>query len=1103
MFMSTLNSNYPNRVARLWEPDTFLSVWLGPKVGRPPGNSGSPLSNLALSLAVCGLLTSSSLAQDGLDELIGTVGTTVSDSTGRTWAYLLWDASRPELLAGRTFAIYGKAGTSTNQAPFARMAILGQQTDPRVIEPLLHRGEYLGDNLANLSFELDNLFAKLLPVSALPNADKLSAVIRGSVADPAHFQNLLLLARLHPGVALACGVAYAQIITNLPVTFEVRLFDQSRGSDIAVIGRVTLGTLPTSLPAPDQPVEVVDASPKGHLNVKLRWGTSNALRRLGVMHHGFNVWRVTRAYAEANNWDSTPPARLPDQALLSPGTVHQCNHRPILTSVDFTAAEASNFSPAGGDTNTVFYADDDGQFAPGYSPLATGFTNGAQFYYYVTARDVLGRDGDASPGTLVTLCDRMPPPPPDGVRVVNDYAFAGVTSQHLRVIWNQSTNATDPVTNYWIYRWTNTVSDMLAEAKNPYHNLIAVVRHTNGLNQANYLDNGPESPSVLRDLGKTVWYTVRAQDYGACGPNLSANSGPAYGVLRDREGPEAPSGCIEIAWITPEVAFLGTNQSSQGFPGHFAFTLNCTRTSPEIACAAFKVFIKSGTAILETIASGPIYFSPGSSRVAFDVHTALSTAYQNCTAWIQTIAATSDMNVSAVQEKALNLSKLPPRVIYNFEARLRIESDCLDAATKPQKHYPNKIGTNNREFIFIKFNSMPTGREYRVYREVDGGPQTLICQGTNMLAVNTCTDDSLPANAATICYFVQELDEHGNPSPLADLGCVELQVPSATLPVPTLSPITATNSMENPSMKLEWFCPVAGVERFQLGISGPLGTNVAADLSLATNIYQEGFPLDAPTNLLVFSLFYTPRIGAAFGDGPRFSVVVTNLQLGGSYVVFVRAVAKEGTCGQRSDLNSFSAWTPPSQVPGIRWPARGLPATNFNPAVVAAYLTSQALDFEGGAVLIGSREFSNQVTFVDQKKPFTIDGTVEDPLRFLITTNNSSLFPLVMYRCQVTNANYSRVSGDIIQVTPLMETIAYRITTNISSGQPVIKHELLDPFVLYDRSPGSSTSTWQLNLYLLDTQPVIRGAKYRYLLVHFGSNHEMDYILPTNDMEVP
>jgi hypothetical protein len=75
-------------------------------------------------------------AQQGLDNLVATVGTTIQDATParRHWAFLLWQGSTPTLLFNRSIAIYAKPGAAADPAPFVRLAVVSQQTDPRNIE---------------------------------------------------------------------------------------------------------------------------------------------------------------------------------------------------------------------------------------------------------------------------------------------------------------------------------------------------------------------------------------------------------------------------------------------------------------------------------------------------------------------------------------------------------------------------------------------------------------------------------------------------------------------------------------------------------------------------------------------------------------------------------------------------------------------------------------------------------------------------------------------------------------------------------------------------------------------------------------------------------
>jgi hypothetical protein len=1058
-------------------------------------------AHLLLALASWSWFAPSAPAQEGLENLLATLGTTTQDPSGRTWAYLIWDATSPQMLLGQTFAVYAKPGPASSSTPYSRTAILTQQTDPRVIEPLLQRGVNLGDDLSNLSTELDSLFGPLLPVSTLPVADKLSAVIRGSIGNEEFLRDLLLLARLHAGVALACGVAHAQVLTNYTMTFEVRAFDSARDRDLGVLGRVTLLDAADRLPAPGPPVEVVDANPKGHLNVKLRWATSDPLRREGMRQQGYNVWRVTKAYAEANGWHLAPPLLL----SVTPNVVLRRNVRPILTSRDFTEAEVGNFTPLAGDSTTVFFADDDGRFNPGYDPTVTGFTNGAQFYYFVTARDLLGRDGKFSPGTRITVCDRMPPLPPDGLRVVNDYAFTSADPQHLRVTWNQITNTAEGITYYWVYRW-QTVEEIFPASRDASNHLIGIVAHANGLAKNSYLDDGVGSPSAPSSYGKTFWYTVRAQDSGACGPspNLSANSGPAFGVLRDREGPGGATGCVSIAQITPTVRFVSENWSNQsGVFGQFAFKLNCIRTNPEIAYAAFTVRIQEQSNLLQTITSGPIYFPRESSIVSFDFLCSETNAWLHAMATIEAVVATADNRLSAPEEHSLDLwfiatkfGKKPP--ILNFEGGIAVSRGCL-----PGKHNPGASGYPTNEPVSVIFEAPPDSREYRVYRRVDGGEPMLLCQGTNQPGVNTCKDDSLPRNAAEICYFVQLLDQHGNTSPMTELGCITLQPTHESLPIPKLSPITATNQLRNPGMVLRWFCPNAGVERFHVGIAGPLGSPIAPELAAATNLDGKVPTLTGLSDFFL-RVYATPRLGTAFTNGPLFTAIITNIQ-DGAYKVFVRAVAKDGTSGYWSEHEEHVVRTQaPALPPEVMWPWRPWPATASSDTVSATNLNATNVDFHGGAVLIGQKEFSSVYENVTRGNdtntgPQYILGTDADPTNFLFSVNGKSLFPLAMYRCQVTNANFPRVSGDIIQVSPLMENIAYSVAT---SGGDVVTNTLWDPFILYDMHEVEKTY-WKLKIYMLDTQPVLRGARYRYLLVHFGPDWEMEYILPTNEMEVP
>jgi hypothetical protein len=97
-----------------------------------------------------------------------------------------------------------------------------------------------------------------------------------------------------------------------------------------------------------------------------------------------------------------------------------------------------------------------------------------------------------------------------------------------------------------------------------------------------------------------------------------------------------------------------------------------------------------------------------------------------------------------------------------------------------------------------------------------------------------------------------------------------------------------------------------------------------------------------------------------------------------------------------------------------------------------------------------------------------------------------------MYRYQVPNATFPRVSGDVVQVSPLMERIAYE---NFGGGI-----RIHDRFIALEAPPAAGGGL-PVKIYLVDTQPVIAGARYAYLLVRLAANREIDQVIQTNEVE--
>ena len=117
------------------------------------------------------LLPASALAQGGVGDIVYTVGTTTTDSHGRAWAYILWQATDPALTSNRVYAVYSKPGNPTNPAPYMRLSVVKVQTDARIIEPHLQRAANLGDNLPKLQEDLSQLFGSFIPSGAISRAE--------------------------------------------------------------------------------------------------------------------------------------------------------------------------------------------------------------------------------------------------------------------------------------------------------------------------------------------------------------------------------------------------------------------------------------------------------------------------------------------------------------------------------------------------------------------------------------------------------------------------------------------------------------------------------------------------------------------------------------------------------------------------------------------------------------------------------------------------------------------------------------------------------------------------------------------------------------------
>ncbi|HLH56597.1 MAG TPA: hypothetical protein VKY92_23635, partial [Verrucomicrobiae bacterium] len=354
------------------------------------------LSGLAVlwMLAVC---CADAPAQTAMSNLVVTVGTTIQTS-GTNYSYVLIGAPEPQLLAGKHFGIFGKPGFPTNNAAFTQRGSIFQQSDPAAVNNLLNQSVALGEDLNSLGTGLNTLLHNVPGITALPLAQKVITAFQTASSDPGTAQFLTLLEHVNPGLTMSAGQAFSEPISTT-TTYEVRELNPISGAPGDVVGRVTITPgQPVVLPAPGFPFQVKTNAPSDNLRIRLRWGTSPALRRLELLGFGYNVWRIRLSDATAAGYNTTPPTIT---QLHTDPRFTLANSSPVIASKPFTANHGLGGADDPSDSTTYFFSDNNNHSLgnahfptntpPGY--LNPPFNDGDQFYYFVTARDVLGRDG--------------------------------------------------------------------------------------------------------------------------------------------------------------------------------------------------------------------------------------------------------------------------------------------------------------------------------------------------------------------------------------------------------------------------------------------------------------------------------------------------------------------------------------------------------------------------------------------------------------------------------------------------------------------------------------------------------------------------------------
>jgi hypothetical protein len=1150
--------------------------------GQPATEITVPDSMKTIITAIALLAASfGSGAAQTASELLTTVGTTVQHA-GQYHAYLLWQPGDAGSTLGKRFAIHSKPGAADAPGNYTRLGIQTLQTSPHAIRALLELGEKLDPAAAGCYVRIDGIHRDLTLQSATPPAapadvsldaaEKLAYIIQSAATDNRLLARLFFLGRAHPGVMQALGHGFSIPVAPGIHTFEVREIDLA-GNDIRVVGRVTLNTaspvVPAAPAAPFQVFHPVDPgsqysiNAKDNLNARLRWGVGPTLR--GQMPHtfGFNIFRVKRATAESLGWHLTPPTPAQITAAVNARdpsdpdpAAAQANEIPVLVADLLTPAQAAD----AGNRERIDFADD-GVWHTGADgvPVRRPYSDGEQFYFFVATRTITGSPGLLSPGTLVTMCDRLPPNPPSIFSVTSnfvrpaapaDWATQG-GSQFLQVRIRQiaDDDPSEQAVGYYIYRWESS-QEYLNSIGNPVLNRIGgLIPHSPGQTFITFNDNGAGAPTLASHKDRSVWYTVRAVGATACsGDVLSGHSAPMSGVLRDFKAPDGPAGSFLVCRRLPVAAWKIRDEKPAADnklpPDFIGLTVEVQRFSSAIVAADVEVTLARTAGGSSTLCKQRLTYRSGNKVRVNLPYREPGTDNTPMTISVRSITANGLISEPAV--KIVSAVKQTPYAVHYFTAN--VERSCVQiaSATPPVHESSEPDGTVNPITGSITYPAGQGVREWRVYRRVGSdGALSLIAkaEGDSIPNPGTWVDDALPAeNGVNVCYYGQIIDQNANPSPLTNLGCATLVNPD--LPTPMLAePDIIAESPDGIKIKLEWFCDPVGVDRFEIlcaadggGIPELTGLSDALDTSATTGLLAERPDLE-------FYPYQTPRVGGAIGSGPGFGMEITAPSDKPLFFAIRACGPGEYPRSHGSASNVVTArWVPTvsGPQPVIPWPARPMPGEFDHRRAIESYAAGEGplwptvmptdYGFPTG-ILIGLTRHTILRTSI---RASTLVDTRSTPDTWLFKVRESSgdatqlanLMPFMVYRYQVASSAFPSARANLVQCTPLID----RISGIYVKSEKEEGYQVYDPFLLFVGSAQTNirvpfSGPWNDNkppvldfpysttnrpaylenstglIFVKDTLPVTVGAKYRHLIVQFEERGEIKRIIPLQPVQ--
>lgn len=832
------------------------------------------------------------------------------------------------------------------------------------------------------------------------------------------------------------------------------------------------------------------------------------------------------------------------------------------------------------------YIDDNDRWFGGES-----FTKGDAFYYTIAVRNTFGTGGELSPFTKVGVSSLDALPAPTGVKVVNEFSYDPSTSlrqQQLVLKWDalrdEETGKVREDVSYFVYRW-NTATEMLSYARQPFATGI----RTEFVDEAAYFGSEapvysgliggpadldqPDEEGVCRFAdggitgvyeGITFFYTVRAVigdgSLPEAYPVFSPHSVPAWGVLRDREGPKPATDlhimipCVSVD-VQCESSSIQPAAELDGFsisPDSHLLRVSCVPDEdPGLAMSLKTAFFRCEIDG-EARSLGSVDFEDGQAAVVELEVEQMSSLSVSCCVLLD------NGKLSGWVDCLVNVGKPDSSSLIDASFSADVIQQIVENGSGCGSYYPyDPDGSFNPPVMSFIPGEDTYG--YHIFRRVDDGAEDLILTDEQdddgeAYALGdpiTHADPHIPANVSRICYYFQPFDEHGNPGEMQEIDCLDVAMGRLELPVPTLTKVMPLGTVDAPQFLVSWFCPPSGVERFEVLISSAdsgeaVGGMVGAGLTNRLEMPEEETIEDEN-----YARYITVRVDAfeegvalseahpSVVDSGLFSILLTEgVSTNSPLLIRIRSLGPtvqedQGPMNVSSDYSEVLSGIWRNEVvtevgehgPDVSWPERAIsrarfcPVPGIKPVVIDTMDLGAWANFEGVGIRIGQIpsdakidcEYSGEAFNGKQAPVFTLHKSYElsDILINLETygRGDKSILPCLVYRMEVdpdsadesNNFTPQPVSGDLIQCSPVFKS------TNIAYD-PFVAEDLprafREPFLFIAPLESGAFSDYY-PIYIIDTQPVIRGSTYQYFLSILSERGEIETIWKLKTIEIP